>query len=99
LEDDFRVTLGARLFIFESFSFGVPVLASNVEGIAELINEGENGYTFATEDAAMLLQKLRWCAAHRAELELLRVKTGGSLTGLSQGEYVKTLEGWYQRGA
>jgi glycosyltransferase involved in cell wall biosynthesis len=81
--------------IFESFSFGVPVLASNVEGIAELIREGENGYTFATEDAAMLLQKLRWCAAHRAELELLRGKTGSSLTGLSQGEYVNKLLGLY----
>ena len=35
--------------IFESFAFGLPVLASNIEGIAELITEGENGMTFDAE--------------------------------------------------
>ncbi len=33
--------------IFESLSAGVPVLASNLGGIPELIRAGENGYLFA----------------------------------------------------
>jgi glycosyltransferase involved in cell wall biosynthesis len=36
--------------IFESLSFAVPVLASNIEGIAELIHEGKNGMTFVAGD-------------------------------------------------
>ncbi|MEK7623066.1 MAG: glycosyltransferase [Patescibacteria group bacterium] len=81
--------------IFESFSFGVPVLASNVEGIAELIRERENGLTFATEDQASLMNKLQWCIEHRHELNVMGDKTTRSLTGLSVGEYIKQLLIWY----
>jgi glycosyltransferase involved in cell wall biosynthesis len=81
--------------IFESFSFGVPVLASNVEGIAELIQEGENGMTFATENQVSLLEKLRWCAEHHDALHRMSAKTAASLAGLSQGEYVGKLLGLY----
>ena len=45
--------------IFESFSYHTPVLASNIEGIAELIKEGENGLTFIAGNEASLLQKLQ----------------------------------------
>lgn len=83
--------------IFESFSFGVPVLASNVEGIAELIQEGENGMTFATENQASLLEKLRWCAEHHGALHRMSTKTGASLAGLSQGEYIEKLQNLYEK--
>lgn len=81
--------------IFESFSFGVPVLASNVEGIAELIQEGENGMTFATENQESLLEKLYWCAEHHEALHQMSAKTAASLTGLSQGEYTEKLFALY----
>lgn len=82
--------------IFESFSFGVPVLASNVEGIAELIQEGENGMTFATENKESLFDKLRWCAEHHEALHRMSGKTSSSLVGLSQGEYVEKLSTLYR---
>jgi glycosyltransferase involved in cell wall biosynthesis len=81
--------------IFESFSFGVPVLASNVEGIAELIQEGENGLTFTTENEESLLQKLKWCFEHQKELTQMSLKTHLSLVGLSVGEYVGKLLSLY----
>lgn len=82
--------------IFESFSFGVPVLASKVEGIAELIHERENGMTFQTENPESLLEKLRWCALHHEVLHQMGGKTAASLTGLSQGEYVEKLSALYR---
>ncbi len=81
--------------IFESFSFGVPVLASNVEGIAELIQDGENGLTFTTENESSLVQKLEWCFEHQKELTQMSLKTRLSLVGLSVGEYVGKLLNLY----
>lgn len=83
--------------IFESFSFGVPVLASRVEGIAELIAEGENGMTFTTEDAASLREKLRWCAEHPGALQAMSQKIVRSKIGLSQKEYIERLLELYQK--
>ncbi len=83
--------------IFESFSFGVPVLASNVEGIAELIREGENGITFTTEDAESLGEKIAWCAAHPDAIREMSRKIVHSPIGLSQHEYIEHLEQWYKK--
>ena len=83
--------------IFESFSFGVPVLASNVEGIAELIQEGENGLTFATEDAESLLEKLTWCAHHRDFLASMGGKIYVRPVGLSEDAYIRELLRFYIR--
>jgi glycosyltransferase involved in cell wall biosynthesis len=82
--------------IFESFSFGVPVLASRVEGVAELINEGENGKTFETGDELDLKKKLEWCFEHRGQLDEMSKKTNQSLIGLSQADYIDTLTELYE---
>ncbi len=38
-------------FVFvEAFSFGVPVCATNVGGITEIVKDKENGYVFSLED-------------------------------------------------
>ncbi|MBU0597202.1 glycosyltransferase family 4 protein [Patescibacteria group bacterium] len=81
--------------IFESLYFGVPVLASHIEGIAELIKEGENGLTFESGNADLLLQKMGWCLEHRTELGEMSKKTTQSLVGLSQGEYISRLISLY----
>ncbi|MFH1286882.1 MAG: glycosyltransferase family 4 protein, partial [Candidatus Magasanikbacteria bacterium] len=61
--------------IFESFAFGLPVLASNIEGIAELIQEGENGLTFEAGDSVSLLEKIRWCLDHKPQIIGMKEKT------------------------
>jgi len=82
--------------IFEAFSFGVPVLASRVEGVAELIREGENGLTFETGNAASLKEKLIWCVEQRENLLAMSKKTAQSLDGLSERDYIERLQGLYQ---
>lgn len=82
--------------IFESLHFGVPVLASNIEGIAELIEEGENGLTFVAGDKKSLQEKLIWCVQNQEKLAEMSQKTTQSFVGLSQGDYVDKLEWLYQ---
>ncbi len=79
--------------IFESLSFGVPVLASRIEGIAELIEEGENGFTFEAGDNESLGEKLQWCVKNREEVEKMSKKI--PTTGRSEGGYVGKLEKLY----
>jgi len=45
--------------IYEALSCGVPVVASNIGGIPELIEEGENGYLFEPGNGADLLKQLQ----------------------------------------
>lgn len=81
--------------IFESFAFGVPVLASNSEGIAELIEEGANGFTFAPGDEKSLEEKIAYCVFNKKEIFGMGTKAKLSLKGLLQGEYVDTLVSLY----
>jgi hypothetical protein len=37
---------------------------SNIEGIAELIKEGRNGFTFVAGNEISLREKLQWCVDH-----------------------------------
>ncbi len=83
--------------IFESFAFGVPVLASNIEGIAELIEEGENGMTFEAGDTQSLNEKLTWCVSHSAEVKKMGEKTSEFLEAFSVEGYVGELEQLYQK--
>ncbi len=82
--------------IFESFAFGIPVLASNIEGIAELIIEGKNGFTFPAGKILALTESLLWCFEHRAKLSDMQVSTQNSIQGLSLEEYITRLEKIYQ---
>ena len=47
--------------ILEAFEAGVPVVASDLGGMAELIVEGANGFTFANGDSDSLAEVLRRC--------------------------------------
>lgn len=79
--------------IFESFSFHTPVLASKIEGIAELIEEGKNGITFPAGNVDELVAKIEWCFAHRSELEKMRNFI--TVPQTSNEEYIKALEASY----
>ncbi len=81
--------------IFESFAFGVPVLASNSEGIEELIKEGENGVMFKAAQVDSLKEKMKWCAEHKEDIKKMSKKTNLSVKGLSRDEYTWRLEKLY----
>jgi glycosyltransferase involved in cell wall biosynthesis len=44
--------------IYEAFQAGVPVVASDIGGVGELVDDGENGYLFEPGNKHDLLQKL-----------------------------------------
>lgn len=75
--------------IFESLYFGVPVLASRIEGIAELIREGENGFTFEAGNADSLRDKLQWCVKNREQIKNMSTKI--PTQSRSESEYVEKL--------
>lgn len=47
------------LVIYESFSMGKPVICSDLGGMPELVNDGENGFVFRAGDQAQLRERIR----------------------------------------
>ena len=83
--------------IFESLSFGAPVLASRVEGVEELIREGENGLTFDTGSKESLISKIHWCMENKNKLAEMSKNASQSLVGLSLDDYIGKLDGLYKK--
>lgn len=82
--------------IFESLYFGVPVVASRIEGVAELIEEEVNGLTFEAGNEGALVTKLKWCVEHKDELQQMSTKTTQSLIGLSLATYIEKITNLYR---
>jgi glycosyltransferase involved in cell wall biosynthesis len=60
------------LIIVEAFATGLPVIASNLGALAELIQVERTGLLFRPGDAADLVQKVRWAMEHPARLAEMR---------------------------
>ena len=56
------------LVVLEAMASGLPVLASRVGGVADMVNEGVSGYTFESGDTAMLRAGLRKIASSRENI-------------------------------
>ena len=54
--------------LVEAFGCGLPVIASRIGALAELIDDGVTGFLFEPRDADDLASKLRWANAHPAEM-------------------------------
>jgi glycosyltransferase involved in cell wall biosynthesis len=54
--------------IREAFATGTPVLASDIGGMAEAVEDGVNGLLFAAGDPVDLRRKLDWLIQHREAL-------------------------------
>ena len=61
----------APLVIQEAFLAGVPVITSNIGGMAELVQDGVNGYTFEVGDAKSLTQVIQKVVANPSVLNSL----------------------------
>lgn len=81
--------------IFESFAFGIPVIASDIDGIAELITQGQNGITFHAGNAEDLTEKVTWAITHKEDIEKMKSQTQASLHGLSIDAYIEKLTTHY----
>jgi glycosyltransferase involved in cell wall biosynthesis len=57
--------------MLEAFACGLPVIASRVGALAELIEDGKTGVLVHPGDAADLAAKLAWAEAHPHEMEAM----------------------------
>jgi glycosyltransferase involved in cell wall biosynthesis len=55
--------------LVEAYACGLPVIASRLGAMAELVRDGETGLLFTPGDAAELAEKLRWADSHPAEMQ------------------------------
>lgn len=58
---------GFPMVIAESLASGLPIVASNLGGLAELVDDGRTGLLFGAGDAAELAEKISWIMAHPEE--------------------------------
>lgn len=54
--------------IVEAFAAGLPVIASRIGALAELVSEGETGLLFEPGSAQDLADKMAWALAHPAQM-------------------------------
>jgi glycosyltransferase involved in cell wall biosynthesis len=77
--------------IYESLSAGVPVAAAKIGGVAELIHDGENGFTFDAGNAEDLTRVLKHAAANRDELQKMRPAAAKSVENFGIENYIKKI--------
>jgi len=56
------------LTIYESFAAGLPVVASEIGGIPELVSDGDRGYLFSPGDKESFLTAIEQVLGHRKEM-------------------------------
>ena len=59
---------GFPMVVAETFSAGLPIIASRIGALAELVEDGVTGLHFNPGDPADLAEKVRWAHAHPAEM-------------------------------
>ncbi|MFH0819675.1 MAG: glycosyltransferase [bacterium] len=77
--------------IYESFSFGVPVIASDIGGVAELIEVGKTGFIFAPGDEEDLLRLMRYVVENKAKVTRMKKNTYRAVSQFSADKYAEKL--------
>lgn len=58
---------GLSLAMLTAMAAGLPVIATDVGGVAQVLGENERGYRLAAGDAQALADRIAWCIEHRSE--------------------------------
>ena len=61
----------APLTLIEAFAHGLPVIASRLGAMAEVVQDGVTGLHFAPGSAEDLAEKVRWAISHPSELKAI----------------------------
>jgi glycosyltransferase involved in cell wall biosynthesis len=61
------------LVVTEAMAAGLPVVASRVGGVCDVVEEGVNGYTFNVGDVSALIEGVRKIAGDRAKMEQMSI--------------------------
>ncbi|GBC84985.1 GDP-mannose-dependent alpha-(1-6)-phosphatidylinositol monomannoside mannosyltransferase [bacterium HR11] len=62
---------GLPRVVFEAMAVGIPVIASAVSGIPEVIQDGITGFLVPPGDEEVLAERLRWVLEHPQEAEAM----------------------------
>jgi len=71
------------LVVVEAYSCGLPVIASRIGALAELVEHGKTGLLFEPGDAQDLARTLRWAQAHPVEMAAM----GAHARARYEGQY------------
>jgi glycosyltransferase involved in cell wall biosynthesis len=82
------------LVMQEAFLFGVPVIASDIGGMTELVKDGENGLLFKAGDAADLRRKVEHLARNPGEVGRLAANVPHVKSSL---EHAAEVDEFYER--
>ncbi len=77
--------------IYESLAAGVPVIAAKIGGVAELVHDGENGFTFEAGNAEDLARVLKHAAGRRDELQKMRTTAAESVDNFGIEKYIEKI--------
>lgn len=55
---------GLSLAMLSAMAAGLPVLATDVGGVAQVLGRDERGFVLPPGDAALLAERIAWCHAH-----------------------------------
>ncbi|MFC1613018.1 glycosyltransferase [Patescibacteria group bacterium] len=81
----------APTVIYESFSNGIPVIASKIGGIPELVKNGYNGYIYEAGNEQSLLDTLQKCADEKWKLDKLKQNALNSVERWGINNYLNIL--------
>ncbi|MFA6372903.1 MAG: glycosyltransferase family 4 protein [Methanothrix sp.] len=84
------------MVIYEALSYGVPVLASRIGGIPELILNGYNGVLFDAGDRDQLRSTLKKLVLNRSELERMSKNAQESSIKYGMKEHLTQLRSLYR---
>jgi glycosyltransferase involved in cell wall biosynthesis len=62
------------MVVIEAFAHGVPVIASRIGALAELVKDGETGLLFEPGDLQELSKKVCWAWDHPVEMQQMGVR-------------------------
>lgn len=71
------------LTVIEAFGCGLPVIASRIGALADLVEEGVTGLQFETGNAQDLAAKMRWAQAHPEQMTAM----GRNARALYEGRF------------
>jgi len=88
---------GLPMVILEAMALGIPVVASNIEGIPELIEDGVNGFLFNAGDAEELSYKIIGALKDPVSLQnIVKAARQKVLNGMDGYEQARRVEKVYR---
>jgi len=89
---------GLSLAMLSAMAAGLPVVATHVGGVPEVLGDDERGFVLPPGDAAALAERIAWCHAHPDATALAGIAGAAHVrANYSDAAMVKRVEAVYER--